>query len=111
VQAFQAKLPPLVEGPDGVVRVSRTRVSLETLVAAFDAGATAEEIVQRYPSLDLTAVYAVIAYVLDHRDEVSVYVAKREHEARALQAEIEAYSPPQGIRERLLARRRSTSAR
>jgi hypothetical protein len=86
-------------------------VSLETIVAAFDAGATAEEIVQRYPSLDLAAVYAVIAYVLDHRVEVTAYVAGRQHEARALQAEIEAHSPPQGIRERLLARRRSTSPR
>lgn len=110
MQAFEAKPPPLVTGRDGVVRVSGTRVSLETVVSAFDTGATAEEIVQRYPSLELAAVYAVVAYVLDHRREVSVYVARRHEEARSLQSVVEAYSPPQGIRERLLARRQTTSS-
>ena len=111
MQAFEAKPPPLVEDPPGVIRVSGTRVSLETLVAAFDEGATAEEIVERYPSLDLAAVYAVIAYVLDHREEVAAYTAHRRNQARALQSEIETRSPPTGIRDRLLARRRSASGR
>jgi uncharacterized protein (DUF433 family) len=44
---------------------------LETIVTAFDAGATAEEIAQQYASVDLASVYAVISYVLDHREEVS----------------------------------------
>jgi uncharacterized protein (DUF433 family) len=111
MQAFEAKSPPLVEGPPGVVRVLGTRVSLETLVAAFDEGATAEEIVERYPSLDLAAVYALIAYVLDHREEVAAYTAQRRNQARSLQSEIETHSPPAGIRDRLLARRRSASGR
>lgn len=50
-QAFVAKAPPLVADEDGVIRVAGTRVQLETIVLAFDAGATAEEIVQQYPSL------------------------------------------------------------
>ena len=33
---------------DGVIRVGGTRVTLDTLIAAFDAGATAEEIAQQY---------------------------------------------------------------
>ncbi|HEY4014231.1 MAG TPA: DUF433 domain-containing protein [Polyangiaceae bacterium] len=109
MQAFEATLPPLVIGSDGVIRVSGTRVSLETVVVTFEAGATAEEIVQRYPSLELAAVYAVIAYVLDHRDEVTAYVAKRHEATRTLRSEIEAHFPPQGIRERLLARRPTTN--
>jgi uncharacterized protein (DUF433 family) len=107
VHAFQARPPPLLAEPDGVVRVSGTRVSLETVVAAFDAGATAEEIVQRYPSLELAAVYSVIAYVLNNRAEVDAYVGARRKEARALQAEIEAQLPSHGFRDRLLARRPS----
>jgi uncharacterized protein (DUF433 family) len=67
MQAFQAKPPPLTRGDDSVIRLSGTRVQLELVVEAFDAGATPEEIVQRYPSLDLSSVYSVIAYVLDHR--------------------------------------------
>ncbi|HEY3820321.1 MAG TPA: DUF433 domain-containing protein [Polyangiaceae bacterium] len=107
MQAFQAKLPPLLTEPDGVVRISGTRVSLETVVAAFDAGATAEEIVQRYPSLDLAAVYGAIAYILDNRSEVDAYVTTRRRDAQTLQVKIETRLPSQGIRERLLARRTS----
>lgn len=104
MQAFEAKPPPLGSGLEGVIRVLGTRVSLETVVYAFDSGSTAEEIVQQYPSLSLGNVYAVISYVLDNRQSVDEYVARRRAEADALRAEIEARWPPQGLRERLLAR-------
>jgi uncharacterized protein (DUF433 family) len=52
---------PLQTDADGVIRIGGTRVTLDTLAAAFDAGATAEEIVQQYPSLALADVYSVIA--------------------------------------------------
>jgi uncharacterized protein (DUF433 family) len=102
-------LPPLTRGPDSVVRVTGTRVPLETLVTAF-AGATAEEIAQQYPSVDLAAVYAVISYVLDHRREVDEYVTRRRGEAAQVRGEIEAKLSPAGVRARLLARRSSGPA-
>jgi uncharacterized protein (DUF433 family) len=108
MQAFEARPPPLTTGPDGVVRVTGTRVPLETLVTAFDAGATAEEIAQQYPSVDLAGVYAVISYVLDHRREVDEYVTRRRGEAARVRDEIEAKLPPAGVRARLLARRSSS---
>ena len=37
---------PIHTDADGIVRVAGTRVTLDTIVAAFDAGATAEEIAQ-----------------------------------------------------------------
>lgn len=40
---------PLETNPDGVVLVGKTRVTLDTVVAVFNQGATAEEIVFRYP--------------------------------------------------------------
>ena len=43
VHAFDARPPPLVSDADGVIRFAGSRVPLETLVIAFDAGATAEE--------------------------------------------------------------------
>ncbi len=89
--------------------MSGSRVSLETIVTAFDSGATAEEIVQQYPSLDLAVVYAVISYALDHRTDVDAYVAQRRDQARTLQERVETHLPPAGIRERLLARRRGAS--
>jgi len=60
MQAFTARPPPLVADDDGVIRISGTRVQLETIVLAFDAGATAEEITQQYTSVELADVYAVI---------------------------------------------------
>jgi uncharacterized protein (DUF433 family) len=105
MQAFEATPPPLTTGSDGVVRVTGTRVSLETLVMAFDAGATAEEIAQQYSSVDLASVYAVISYVLSHRREVDEYVARRRDAAAKVQSAIEAKLPAAGLRARLLARR------
>ena len=43
---------PLQSSEDGVVRVAGTRVTLDTVVSAFDEGATAEEIVEQYPALN-----------------------------------------------------------
>ncbi len=108
MQAFDAKPPPLTTGQDGTVRIAGTRVSLESVVGAFDAGATAEEIVQQYPTLELASVYGVIAYVLDHRREIDEYVARRLGEAQALRATIEHRGSAGGIRARLLARRGAT---
>jgi uncharacterized protein (DUF433 family) len=108
MQAFEASPPPLTTGPDGVVRVTGTRLPLETIVTAFDAGATAEEIAQQYASVDLARVYAVISYVLDHRREVDEYVMRRHDAAVAVRGEIEARFPSDGLRARLLARRSSS---
>jgi uncharacterized protein (DUF433 family) len=98
---------PLMLGADGVIRVGRTRVTLDVIVSAFDAGATPEEIVQQYPSLDLPTAYAVVAHVLQHRAEVDRYLVKREHDAAAVRQENERRFAPSGIRQRLLARRQA----
>jgi uncharacterized protein (DUF433 family) len=104
-QVFVAKAPPLVADDDDVIRVAGTRVQLETVVVAFDAGATPEEIAQQYTSLNLADVYAVISYVLGNEAAVRDYVAKRTDSARGLRAEVERSAPADGIRQRLLARR------
>ena len=49
---------PLVTDMDGVVRIGKTRVTLDTVISAFLDGATAEEVVHQYPSLNLADVYA-----------------------------------------------------
>lgn len=97
---------PIHSDADGVVRVAGTRVTLDTIVAAFDAGATAEEISQQYSSVPLADVYSVITYYLRHKAEVSAYLQGREEEAAKVREEIERRFPPSGVRERLLARRR-----
>ena len=44
---------PLAKDPDGVLRVGSTRVTLDTVVAAYREGMTPEGIVEQYPSLRL----------------------------------------------------------
>src|SRR5438876_1152546 len=96
---------PLVNDADGVVRIGTTRVTLDTVVAAFRDGLTAEGIVEQYPSLGLAEVYLVIGYFLSHQEEVDSYLLDRQRLAADIRRENEARFDPAGIRDRLLARR------
>jgi len=96
---------PLRTDPAGVVRVGNTRVTLDTVVSAFHDGATAEEIVQQYPSLNLADVYCVIGYYLRRTSDVEAYIQKRKTDAKASRYQNETRFDPSGVRARLLARR------
>jgi uncharacterized protein (DUF433 family) len=104
-EALTTEPIPLVFGTDGLMRVRGTRVTLETVWAAFSEGATAEEIAQRYPSISLADVYQVIGYCLRHSSEVDTYLARRRQQTSAIRTSNESRWPPVGIRDRLLARR------
>lgn len=67
---------PIHTDADGVVRVARTWVTLDTVVSAFEDGATADEIAIQYPSVPLADVYAVIACYLRYRPEVDAYLCE-----------------------------------
>jgi uncharacterized protein (DUF433 family) len=97
---------PLVTDADGVVRVGSTRVTLDTLVAAFCQGMTAEGIVEQYPSLRLADVYLVLGYFLSHQEDVEAYLRGRQQRAAEVRRENEARFDPAGVRDRLMARRR-----
>ena len=56
---------PIHTDADGVVRVAGTRVTLDTIVAAFDAGAAAEEIAEQAAQALSDAGFDVL---LDFRD-------------------------------------------
>ena len=100
---------PLETTRDGAIRVSGTRVSLDSVIFAFNEGSTPEEIVQQYTTLNLADVYAVVSYYLQNRVEVEEYLETRRQQREALRQEIESHFDPTGIRERLLARRRRTA--
>ena len=96
---------PLRTDEQGVMRVGKTRVPLDTVVYAFNQGASPEEIVMSYPTLELPDVYAVVNYYLYNRAEVDAYLRQREAEAALIREENEKRFPQAGIRARLLARR------
>ncbi len=102
-----SELIPLHTNANGVICVGGTRVTLDTVFAAFSDGATAEEITQQYPSLNLADVYSVIGYCLRCSEEVQNYLQQRQAQASAVRQQNEARFDPAGVRERLLARRAS----
>jgi uncharacterized protein (DUF433 family) len=97
---------PLARDAHGVYHVGGTRVTLDLVVRAFNRGATAEEIVQKYDSLRLPDVYQVIGYYLKHADELADYFETRARAEEKLLSSHPEWSP-KGLRERLLARRNS----
>lgn len=103
-----AQTVPLSLAEDGTIRVTGSRVSLDSLLHHYKLGATAEQIAYKFPSLRLADIHAAIAYYLNHRTAVEEYLAQQETEADAVQQAFEAdpdYQARVGeLRERLLAR-------
>lgn len=102
--AMTAEPVPVAADPDGSLRVAGTRVLLDTVIGAFQQGASPEQIVDQYPSLNLAQAYAVIAFYLRHTSEVDAYLAQRKQEAEQLRLQVETKYGQTGIRERLTAR-------
>lgn len=48
---------PLVVTEQGTIRIKGSRVNLDSIIHHFKLGATAEQIVQSFPSLSLCDVY------------------------------------------------------
>jgi uncharacterized protein (DUF433 family) len=103
--AIVAESAPLKANEHGVILVGKTRVTLDTVVAVFNQGTTAEEIVYRYPSLNLADVYTTIAFYLNHQLEVEAYLQQRRQQSQEIREENQARFDPQGLRDRLLARK------
>jgi uncharacterized protein (DUF433 family) len=99
---------PLRLTEDGTIRVADSRVSLDSVVHHYTLGASAEQIVQKFPALDLADVYAAIAYYLKHKETVEEYLRLREAEGGEVQKKIEAdprHQKSAELRARLLARK------
>jgi uncharacterized protein (DUF433 family) len=86
--------PSLCVDETGVIRVGRSRITLDLVIEQYENGMTPEELVQAYDTLDLADVHGAIAYYLRHRADVRAYMARREQEAKVLRAAIEEKLPP-----------------
>ena len=56
------------------IRISGTRVNIETVLRDYLQGASPEEILLRYSTLSLERIHAVILYYLANRKQVSRYL-------------------------------------
>ena len=105
IQLTLAQTTPLWQEPDGTVRITGSRVTLDTIVGAFQQGATAEQIQDSFPSLSLRQIYGTIAWYLENEGEVAVYLRERRADAEAIRREVESRQDAAGFRARLRARR------
>jgi uncharacterized protein (DUF433 family) len=62
----------------GVLRVGATRVMLDSVIAAYYQGHSAETIAQQYPALSLEEVYGAIASYLANKGEVDEYLRQQD---------------------------------
>jgi uncharacterized protein (DUF433 family) len=90
---LDAVAPPLRIDDGGAMRVGKSRITLALVVEEYESGMTPEDMVSASDTLDLAQVYGAIAYYLSHRDAVREYMNRRETEASALRAAIEARQP------------------
>jgi uncharacterized protein (DUF433 family) len=96
---------PLKTDADGVIRVGGTRVPIDTLIAAYHDGATAEEIADRYPAVKLADVYASLGYYLKHRSDLDAYLKRGQAESADQRKDAERrHGAWPDLRTRLLAR-------
>jgi uncharacterized protein (DUF433 family) len=103
--ALEGMAVPLRADADGVVRVGATRVTLDTVIGAYEDGATAEQIAQQYPAVTLAEIYATIAFYLTHTPSVRAYLERREELAAAVRQSNQSRHDLTEIRQRLMARR------
>ena len=82
-------LVPLTVTESGAIRITGSRVSLDSIVHHFKLGATPEQIAHSFPVLQLADIYAVIAFYLNNRVTVEEYLKRQDAEADTLQQRIE----------------------
>jgi uncharacterized protein (DUF433 family) len=99
---------PLTLDKDGTVRITGSRVTLDSVIHAFQHGATAEQIQDSFPSLDLGDIYATIAYYLDHQDQVERYLRQQGAAAQKTRQFIEERQDSTFLPQRIRARRSKT---
>lgn len=94
-----------IEDRGGVYYVAGTRISLDSIVYAFRAGAAPETIREDFEGLSLADVYGAIAHYLDHQAAVDAYLARRKRQW--IQWERRGTPPSAELRARLDRARRS----
>jgi len=75
---------PLTRDKDGVLRVTGSRVTLDSIVHEFKNGASAEQIQEDFPSVMLRDIYSVIAHFLQHGSAVEEYLREQAANNKAI---------------------------
>src|SRR6266567_1197741 len=92
-----------IEERNGGLYVAGTRISLDSVVYAFNRGAAAESILRSFPYLlSLENVYSAITYYLANKAAVDEYLAGRERHYEEVRSKQDL---PAGLKQRVDAMR------
>ena len=61
---------------ENVVRIKGNRIDIEIVLEDYLQGASPEEILLRYPTLNLEKIHATILYYLAKKEEVEAYLKR-----------------------------------
>ena len=87
--AIEVEAPPLKADKHGVIRVARTRVTLDTLIGFYNQGYSVKKLAESFDSVSLSDIHATIAYYLKHKAAVDRYIAEGDAKAAKVRKEIE----------------------
>ena len=73
-----------IDQRNGGFYVAGSRISLDSIVFAFQSGESPETIQKSFPSLTLEQVYGAIAFYLGHQAEVDANIRAGEEELRRI---------------------------
>lgn len=101
---FEVSAPPFRWDEAGGIRIGESRVTLDSLLAAYHSGATPEEIAVQYSILHLEEIYSAIAYYLSHRQQIDSYLERRHREQEQQRSAFIQQHNLANLRQRLLDR-------
>ncbi len=91
------------------IRIKGHRIGIESILAKYLAGQSAEEIARQYDTLRLVAIYATITYYLQNRAEVDAYLERIQQLLADDMAHSDANPSPAVLRLRKLREERRAS--
>jgi len=98
--------PALHQDDEGTIRLTGSRVTLDTLISAYKKGEPAELIQDSVPSLSLAQIYSAIAWYLTHEVEAEEYLKQRAATAENLRREIENHPTHRALKDELVRQRK-----
>ena len=108
----EARPDLLTRTSEGVLRITGTRITLDSVIQAFHDGATPEEMCQDFPGLALAHIYSVLAFYLTQQDAVDAYLKEQPQATTIIRQELRAKHAAflDDLRHRLTARRASSTS-
>lgn len=95
---------PLSTTKQGDIHITGTRIPLETIVEDYQNGASPEDMVLSYASLNLADVHAVLTYYLRNKAAVDAYVNEQQSRANEARKKLGIDQASQELRAKLRAR-------